>query len=268
MLISKVALLVTKLAFEHQLITISAGTKMIRLVFFWILATTSLAAEPDWNIYDELLSSHLAAAEKDGLALNLVNYESIAADPNFYSIVNQIILFDVEQLNSTQEKLAFYINAYNILTIKLILDNWPVASIRDIGNFFKGPWDVVVLENADGKLTLDDIEHNIIRTFNEPRIHFALNCASVSCPDLRHEAYRADQLDEQLDDQTRLFLDNAKGLLLDGDRLRLSKIFDWYAVDFEVFGSLENFVKLYRPELQFDNVRTNLRYNWNLNSTP
>lgn len=241
---------------------------MIRLMFFWILATTSFAAEPDWTRYDELLNSHLIASEKDGVALNLVDYESIAADPSFYSIVNQIIQFDVQQLSSNQEKLAFYINVYNILTINLILDNWPVDSIRDIGNFFQGPWDVVVLENADGQLTLDDIEHKIIRTFGEPRIHFAVNCASLSCPDLRHEAYRAEHLDEQLDDQTKLFLSNAKGLLIDGDRLRLSKIFDWYGEDFEVFGSLGNFIKLYRPELQFDNVRTNLRYNWNLNSTP
>lgn len=241
---------------------------MVRIIFFWILATGSLAAEPDWTHYNELLDSHLIASEKDGLALNLVNYESIAADPVFYSVVNQIIQFDVEQLNSDQERLAFYINAYNILTIKLILDNWPLESIRDIGNFFKGPWDVVMLENSDGQLTLDDIEHNIIRKLNEPRIHFAVNCASVSCPDLRHEAYQAEKLDAQLDDQTRRFLNNEKGLSLEGDSLRLSQIFDWYREDFEVFGSLENFVGLYRPELQFNELRTNLRYNWNLNSTP
>src|SRR6056300_1487670 len=108
---------------------------MIRLVFLWILATSSLAAEPDWTAYDELLSAHLIASEKDGLTLNLVDYESIAADPAFYSIVNKIIQFDVTQLISTEEKLAFYINAYNILTIKLILDNWPVDSIKGIGNF-------------------------------------------------------------------------------------------------------------------------------------
>ncbi len=241
---------------------------MVRIIFFWILTTGSLAAEPDWTHYNELLDSHLIASEKDGLALNLVNYESIAADPVFYSVVNQIIQFDVEQLSSDQERLAFYINAYNILTIKLILDNWPLDSIRDIGNFFKGPWDVVVLENSDGQLTLDDIEHNIIRKLNEPRIHFAVNCASVSCPDLRHEAYQAEKLDAQLDDQTRRFLNNEKGLSLESDSLRLSQIFDWYGEDFEVFGSLENFVGLYRPELQFNELRTNLRYNWNLNSTP
>jgi len=241
---------------------------MIRMVFFWILATASLAAEPDWTDYDELLGSHLEAAEKEGLSVNLVDYESIAADPQFYSIVNQIIQFDVEQLSSNEEKLAFYINAYNILTINLIINNWPVDSIRDIGNFFRGPWDIVVLENADGRLTLDDIEHNIIRNLDEPRTHFAVNCAALSCPDLRYEAYRAERLDEQLEDQARLFLNNEKGLSLDNNRLRLSKIFDWYGEEFEVYGNLENFVKLYRPELQFNGVRTNLRYNWNLNSSP
>lgn len=236
--------------------------------FFWTLATSSMAAEPDWTSYDALLQSHVIAAEKDGSMLNLVNYSGIAADTRFYSLVNQILEFDVELLSSNREKLAFYINAYNILTIKLILDNWPLESIRDIGSFFRGPWDIVVLNNADGQLTLDDIEHNIIRKLNEPRIHFAVNCASISCPDLRHEAYRAELLDEQLEDQTRLFLNNEKGLLVENNRLRLSKIFDWYAEDFENYGSLESFVRLYRPELQFSSVRTNLPYNWNLNSRP
>lgn len=245
---------------------------MIRLLLFlafsWALVTSSIAAEPDWTNYDDLLQVHVVAAEKDGSVLNLVNYNGIAADSRFYSLVNQILEYDVELLSSNEEKLAFYINAYNILTIKLILDNWPVDSIRDIGSFFRGPWDVVVLSNTDGQLTLDDIEHNIIRSLNEPRIHFAVNCASVSCPDLRHEAYRAELLDEQLEDQTRLFLNNEKGLLIENNRMRLSKIFDWYGEDFESFGSLENFVRLYRPELQFNSVRTNLPYNWNLNSTP
>ena len=110
---------------------------MIRLLFFWTLTATSLAAEPDWATYDELLQSHLLTAEKDGLRLNLVNYASIATDPDFYSIVNRIIQFDVEQLGSDEEKLAFYINAYNVLTIKLILDNWPVDSIRGYRQFFQ-----------------------------------------------------------------------------------------------------------------------------------
>lgn len=236
-------------------------------IFFWI-SVEARAAEPDWAVYDDLLDQYLIPGEKAGWHMNLVDYQGFAADPNFYALVNQIIQFDVQQLVSTEEKLAFYINAYNILTIKLILDNWPLDSIRDIGSFFRGPWDIVVLENSDGQLTLDDIEHNIIRQLNEPRIHFAVNCASLSCPDLRHEAYRADKLDEQLEDQTNLFLSNEKGLLLEGSRLRLSKIFDWYAEDFETFGGVENFVKLYQPVLQFDSIRTNLPYNWNLNSYP
>ncbi len=239
---------------------------MIRLLILWSLATSALAAEPDWDIYDQLLNDHVFSGEKAGLKLNLVKYQDIAADSRFYTVLNQIYEFDVAGLNSDSERLAFYINAYNILTIKLILDNWPLDSIRDIGNFFRGPWDIEVLENADGRLTLDDIEHKIIRQLNEPRIHFAVNCASVSCPDLRNEAYRADILDAQLEEQTRSFLNNAKGLLVENQRLRLSKIFDWYGEDFEVYGNLGNFVKQYRPELQFENIRMNLSYNWDLNS--
>jgi hypothetical protein len=238
------------------------------LAFLGLFSVGSLAVEPNWDSYDELLDKYIIPAEKAGWSMNLVDYEGFSADPEFYALVNRILEFDVTQLSSTEEKLAFYINAYNILTIKLILDNWPLDSIRDIGSFFQGPWDIVVLENADGQLTLDDIEHNIIRQLDEPRIHFAVNCASLSCPDLRHEAYRADRLDEQLNDQTSFFLNNNKGLFLDGNRLRLSKIFDWYAEDFEVYGELENFIELYRPDLQFNTIRTNLSYNWDLNSYP
>ena len=210
----------------------------------------------------------MLAGEKEGLQLNLVKYQSIAADFRFYSLLNQIADFDVSELSTDNERLAFYINAYNILTIKLIVDNQPLDSIRDIGNFFQGPWDIVVLNNADGRLTLDNIEHRIIRQINEPRIHFAVNCASLSCPDLRNEAYRAERLDQQLDEQTRSFLNNPRGLVTDGRSLRLSKIFDWYGEDFEVYGTLGDFIRQYRPELQFDNTRTNLAYNWNLNSYP
>ena len=239
---------------------------MLRFLLILLLAGTTLAAEPDWTAYDELLSTHVTTGEKDGVPVNLVDYQGFAGDPRLDIALTQIRNFDLSQLQSNEEKLAYYINAYNLLTIKLIIDHWPVDSIRDIGNFFRGPWDRVVLETSEDRLTLDDIEHDIIRSFGEARIHFAVNCASVSCPDLRREAYRAEDLDSQLEEQTVLFLSNPKGLQADADNVRVSRIFDWYEDDFASYGGVENFVRQYRPELQFDDLEANLNYNWNLNT--
>lgn len=239
---------------------------MLRLILFCLLSSSAIAAEPEWGLYDELLNAYVSPGTKDNVSANLVDYRAIDRDPRFTELVSEIREFDVRLLNTDQEKLAFYINAYNILTINLILENWPVDSIRDIGNFFRGPWDRVVLENDDGRLTLDDIEHGIIRKLNEPRIHFAVNCASLGCPDLRREAYRAELLDTQLEEQTRSFLNNPKGLRIENGDLRISRIFDWYEEDFDPFGGPAGFIGAYLPDLNFADVDANLRYNWSLNA--
>lgn len=114
--------------------------------------------------------------------------------------------YPLANLKSKQDKLAFYVNAYTILTIQLILDHNSKKSIKEIGGFFSGSWDQVVLKNEIGDLTLNDTEHRIIRPLGDPRIHFAVNCASLSCPDLRLEAYQSEKIDAQLDDQTQHFL--------------------------------------------------------------
>lgn len=239
---------------------------MFRFILFTMLASQSLAIEPDWSDYNALLSAYVMPGTKDGLQANLVDYQGIAEDERFNRVILGIQQFDVSLLESREETLAFYINAYNILTIDLIIDHQPLESIRDIGNFFRGPWDIVVLENADGRLTLDDIEHEIIRSFAEPRIHFAVNCASLSCPDLRREAYQAAKLDAQLEEQTRSFLTLSKGLQNRGSLLRVSRIFDWYEEDFDSRGGVESFIRHYRPELEFDEADASLPYNWALNS--
>ena len=99
-----------------------------------LLAITSAsgAASPDWDLYGEVLSAHVSAGEIGGTPLNIVDYEAVANDPRFTRVVEDIRAFDVRQLESASEHLAFYINAYNVLTIQLILDHWPVDSIRDI----------------------------------------------------------------------------------------------------------------------------------------
>ncbi|RMG39162.1 MAG: DUF547 domain-containing protein [Candidatus Dadabacteria bacterium] len=178
---------------------------------------------------------------------------------------------------SRDQKLAFLINAYNALTVKLIVDNYPVSSIKDLGSWLRSPWKKKFFKLFGEWHTLDDIEHGIIRkNFNEPRIHFALVCAARSCPALRNEAYRADRLSEQLEDAARKFLrDKSRNRYLPAERrLELSSIFKWYRSDFEKNGStLKLFIALHmtddpvlRREIQSPATDiTFLDYDWSLN---
>lgn len=167
-------------------------------------------------------------------------------------------------------ELAYWINLYNAATLHLVLEDYPVDSIKDLGGLLSSPWDrkVVTVEGTD--LTLNDIENRIIRArFDEPRIHFALNCASRSCPPLRAEAYVPDRLDEQLEAQTKAFLSDPGHSRVEGDHYRLSRIFDWYRDDFvKAAGSVPAFVRRYVPgaaALAADAKVKHLDYDWALN---
>jgi hypothetical protein len=176
------------------------------------------------------------------------------------------------------DQLAFWINAYNAYTVKLVLDHHPLRSIRSIGflpgSAFKRKF--IPLERAAGrKLSLDDIEHRILRArFQEPRIHFAIVCASRSCPVLRDEAYRGGDLDAQLDGAARAFLrDPARNRYDPASRtLSLSSIFEWFRGDFEsAAGTLPAFVARYADEGTAEALRRGgvkiefLDYDWSLN---
>ncbi|MBW2029257.1 MAG: FAD-dependent oxidoreductase [Deltaproteobacteria bacterium] len=140
---------------------------------------------------------------------------------------------DTKGLNRN-EQLAFYVNAYNAWTIKLILGAYPgVESIKDLGSFLKSPWKKKIARIDGKKLTLDNIEHDIIRPrFGDPRIHFVVNCASKSCPPLRSEPYRGDDLERQLDEMTKAFINDPSNNYVKGDTLYVSSLFKWYSEDF------------------------------------
>ena len=230
------------------------------------LTPVCLAESPDWGAYNDVLKEFVSPGEKNGVPVNLVDYQGLSKSKPFEQVVKQIRTFNLARLQTWEERLAFYINAYNILTIQLIIDHWPVDSIRDIGNLLRGPWDQVVLTTSSTELTLDNIEHDIIRSYDEPLIHFAVNCASLSCPDLRREAYQADKLDAQLMDQFRgIFQQKGKGALIDDETLRVTKLFRWYAGDFEADGDVETFIRTRLPELEFSDIKPNLDYDWSLN---
>jgi hypothetical protein len=136
---------------------------------------------------------------------------------------------------SRNDRFAFYINAYNAWTIKLILTGYPgITSIKDLGTFFKSPWKKKIARIDGRTVTLDHIEHEVLRpAFKDPRVHFAVNCASKGCPPLRSEAYRGEVLDRQLDEMTRAFINDPRRNYLEGRVLYVSRIFKWFSEDFD-----------------------------------
>jgi len=176
------------------------------------------------------------------------------------------------------QQLAFLINAYNAFTVKLILDHYPVESIKDIGGFFRSPWKIQFFALLGDKTHLDYIEHELIRgRFKEPRIHFAVVCASIGCPKLQARAYTAERMEAMLESATQTFLRDDSRNRYDAQRntLHLSKIFKWYAEDFvATSGSVERFVAPYisddpkmRQQIQSRQVDVEyLDYDWALNN--
>lgn len=193
------------------------------------------------------------------------------------------------QLWTNDEQLSFLINAYNGFTLQLIIQNYPkfqsgkVESIKDLGSFFSSPWKQSFFTLLGKKRHLDNIEHDMIRVwFERPRIHVALVCAAVSCPPLRNQAFVADKLDQQLDDQMTKFLsdDQRNTIKLSDNRVYLSAIFKWYGEDFEKgqqgFTSLKDLIKVYQTDMADDPQQLTwlqkqdfdiryLDYDWRLN---
>lgn len=163
---------------------------------------------------------------------------------------------------SKNEKLAYWINTYNALTIDLIIRNYPVKSIKDI----KNPWEQRLWKLGNSWYNLEDIEHEILRKMNEPRIHFAIVCASVSCPKLQNEAFIASKIDSQLTHATKEFLADSSRNNIAENILQLSKIFQWFSKDFKQNGSLIHFLNQYSKIKISENAKIKYKdYNWNLN---
>ncbi|MDZ7780628.1 MAG: DUF547 domain-containing protein [Gemmatimonadota bacterium] len=185
----------------------------------------------DHELYDELLSEHVTAR-------GMVDYDAFARSDDFQTYLDALADVDMARL-STPERLALWINAYNAYTIELINRHEEDESIRNINTTFglgSGPWKERFADVGGETYTLDEIEHEIIRPrFQEPRIHFALVCAAMGCPPLRQEAYTGPRIDEQLEEQARVFLrrhTDKNRVDVEEGKIYLSSIFDWYREDF------------------------------------
>lgn len=239
--------------------------KILAVAVVWMLFPTHAPAqEPDWGAYAGVLQRHLSRKTEQGIELAWVNYSALRQDGAWAGVVKQVADYPPHTLADGAERMAFYINTYNVLAMQMVMGHWPVASIKDPGNLLRPVWKLPAGKAAGAEVTLHQVEHEILRPMKDPRIHLAIVCASLSCPDLRPEPYTAEKLDGQLEDQTRRFLQNpAKGLRVEGETIHLSKIFDWFEAD---FGHLEGFIRRYRPDLPSGlALETDIPYNWSLN---
>lgn len=206
-----------------------------------------------WNI---LLQKHVSG-------IGNVNYKNFKTDRkellNYLSSLGDTMPND----NWTKEdKLAYWINAYNAMTIDLILQNYPIKSIKDI----KDPWGQRLWKLGNKWYNLNDIEHEILRKMDEPRIHFAIVCASYSCPKLQNKAFYAENLKEQLTNATKEFLSDSERNEISENDLKLSKIFQWFTKDFKQNGSLIDFLNTYSEIQISEKAKISYKdYNWDLN---
>lgn len=230
-----------------------------------ILSFNNFAAEPNWSDYAYALKS-ISQGTKNNVKLALVDYQALKENGKLEAAYQQLSNFPVKSLSNREEKVAFYINAYNILALKMVLDHWPIESIKDVGSLISPVWGKSA-GAIDGKtVSLDEIENKILRPMGEPRIHFAIVCASVSCPDLLNVPYTASNLNIQLDEQVQRFLTNAdKGLRIENNSIQISKIFDWFEKDFKPVGGVEVFIRRYRTDLLDLPFEGNINYDWSVN---
>ena len=211
------------------------------------------------SIWNSLLQKHVST---DGF----VDYKNFKTSEKYLdSYINTLQkAYSTIDSFSNDEKLAYWINAYNALTIDLILKNYPIKSIKDI----KKPWNERLWKFGDKWINLNEIEHKILRKMNEPRIHFAINCASISCPNLLNEAFTAENLETQLAEVTKTFLEDQTKNIIAEKKLQLSKIFKWFAKDFKTEGSLIDFLNLYATiEISKKAKISYLDYDWGLNES-
>lgn len=216
------------------------------------------------NQWTNMLQKHV---NDDGF----VNYKGFIKDSLQFNKYLETLINNRPTDNwSKNAQLAYWINVYNAFTIKIVVDNYPVKSIKDIKKgipFVNSVWDVKFIPFKNGMMDLNEVEHGILRKqFNEPRIHFAINCASFSCPQLLNEAYTSENLEAQLTKMSKAFLADENRNVISSNKVQLSKIFSWFKGDFVKDQTLTEFLNQYAPvKISNEAKIEHLPYNWELN---
>ncbi len=268
-----------KAIYEGRLVNIKCRLLAILLLSPLVLfgrATSAQDFDHDHSKWTKILKAYL---DPQGLVHYKSLQEAIANGKaqDFPVYLNEIQAVRLGSYNgwTKNQQLAFLINAYNALTVRLILNNYPISSIKKIGGFFTKAWDVEFFNLLEGQLkSLDPIEHKWIRPkFKDYRIHAAVNCASISCPRLRSEAYVASSLDRQLNEQMKEWLGDSTRNVIDlaNNKIEHSQIFSWYKDDFNQWGGgmLQVISKHLSLPISKDQAKKlkikTLTYNWLLN---
>ena len=247
------------------------------LLEHWAQSDPASTEAIDHTAWQQFLDSYLVEGE-DGI--NRVAYGQVDADGRALldGYVTSLTARTVTALNEAEQE-ALWTNLYNALTVQVILDHYPVDSILDIdispGLFSNGPWGRDLVEVEGKELSLDDIEHRIIRPiWQDSRVHFAVNCAALGCPNLGAQAFLPATMDAQMDQAVRAFIAHPRGVSVEGDQLHLSKIFEWYDEDFgDDVPGIVAYITGYASEdltallgaADLSNVETD--YDWGLNET-
>ena len=242
----------------------------------WSISTESSQKQISHQIWQEVLDKNLI--DKDASRVNLFKYGSISNTDKIKlrQYIEEMASINPREYTKSQQK-AYWINVYNALTVQLILTNYPVESITKLGEsiFSFGPWDDDAITISGETLSLNDIEHKIIRPFfKDQRIHYAVNCASYSCPNLSGTAYTAKNTEDLLSQGACDYINHPRGVTFESDDLLLSSIYDWYIEDFG--GNNNSLIKhllscaqpsLKRKLTQFQNNPGDIdyHYDWRLN---
>jgi hypothetical protein len=200
----------------------------------------------DLALYGSVLQANTRAVSD--LAGTRVDYAALKISPQWADVRKSLAMCDPAKLATREDKLAFWINAYNVLAIDLVASHWPVASIKDVGSLLFPVWTHTAGQIHGKPYTLDQIENQELRPLGDPRIHAAIVCASLSCPALSREPYTAAQIDSELDAAFARFVANhEKGFAIERaeDKVRLSSIFKWFAEDFEKQGGVLAMISRY-----------------------
>ncbi len=215
------------------------------------------------EVWDGLLQKHVSKEGK-------VNYQGfIENKQELESYLSTLSAFPFDRVRITREAgMALWINAYNAFTVKLIIDHYPLNSITELNDGDQNPWDKAFILMSGEYISLNKIEHEILRAqFKDPRIHFAINCASVSCPKLMNSAFTAENLEKMLEQGTRDYINNSDENKISPAKAEVSQLFQWFAGDFiDAEGSVKAFINKYSKTQILERTKLEYKeYNWSLN---
>jgi hypothetical protein len=240
-------------------------------IVYWQVSDEQNIQTVNHALFDEFLSNNIV----DNEVLRTVNYKNVSVldKKKLTTYLMQLQSIDPRHY-SKDEQLAYWVNLYNALVVNLVLAHYPIDSIKDIGDGFTGPWNIELVTIAGMPITLNKIEHGILRPlWKDSRIHYVINCASTGCPDLPTKAFISTNIDKQLNSAAIRFVNQKKGVNIVNNTITLSSIYKWFSVDFGSSQSsllkhintfalppLKNEIERFSENIEFE-------YDWTLNET-